>query len=57
MHHTQVVVAGAGTETTGRVALDELLNRFPDWDIDYAGAKLAPTSTVRGRERLPTVLP
>ncbi len=33
----------------GRVALDELLNRFPpEWDIDYAGAKLAPTSTVRG---------
>ena len=41
----------------GRVALDELLNRFPEWDIDYANAKLAPTSTVRGWERLPIVLP
>jgi cytochrome P450 len=41
----------------GRVALDELLNRFPEWDIDYAGAQLAPTSTVRGWERLPIVLP
>lgn len=36
----------------GRVALDELLNRFPDWDIDYATAQLAPTSTVRGWEKL-----
>lgn len=41
----------------GRVALDELLNRFPEWDIDYANAKLTPTSTVRGWERLPIVLP
>jgi cytochrome P450 len=37
----------------GRVALDEILNRFPDWDVDLADAKLAPTSTVRGWETLP----
>ena len=36
----------------GRVALDELLNRFPDWEIDYETAQLAPTSTVRGWEKL-----
>ena len=41
----------------GRVALDELLNRWPEWDIDYATARLAPTSTVRGWERLRVVLP
>ncbi|WP_102143581.1 cytochrome P450 [Mycobacterium hubeiense] len=41
----------------GRVALDELLNRFPEWDIDYDTAQLAPTSTVRGWERLRLVLP
>ncbi|HZP30450.1 MAG TPA: cytochrome P450 [Acidimicrobiia bacterium] len=41
----------------GRVALDELLNRFPEWDIDEANAALAPTSTVRGWERLPLVIP
>lgn len=40
----------------GRVALDELLNRWPEWDIDYETAKLAPTSTVRGWERLDVVL-
>jgi cytochrome P450 len=41
----------------GRVALDELLNRFPEWELDYDGMKLAPTSTVRGWERMPIVLP
>jgi cytochrome P450 len=41
----------------GRVALDELLNRFPEWDVDPTGMRLAPTSTVRGWERLPIVLP
>ena len=41
----------------GRVALDELLNRFPEWDLDPEGMKLAPTSTVRGWESMPIVLP
>ncbi len=41
----------------GRVALDELLNRFPEWDVDYDDIELAPTSTVRGWERMPIVLP
>jgi len=40
----------------GRVALDELLNRFGEWDIDYDSMQLAPTSTVRGWERLRLVL-
>jgi cytochrome P450 len=37
----------------GRIALDELLNHFRDWDVDMAGAQLAPTSTVRGWQTLP----
>ncbi|MCV7197393.1 cytochrome P450 [Mycobacterium angelicum] len=40
----------------GRVALDELLNRWPRWDVDYDSLKLAPTSTVRGWERLRIVV-
>jgi cytochrome P450 len=40
----------------GRIALDELLNRFPEWDIDEAGASLIPTSTVRGWDTLPMVI-
>ncbi len=41
----------------GRVALEEMLKRFPEWDVDLAGAKLSPTSTVRGWETLPIVVP
>lgn len=40
----------------GRVALDELLNRWPEWDVDYSGIRLAPTSTVRGWERMPIIV-
>ena len=41
----------------GRVALDEVLTRFPEWDIDLDRARLAPTSTVRGWETLPATTP
>jgi cytochrome P450 len=37
----------------GRVALDEVLSRFPDWEVDYVNAVQARTSTVRGWESLP----
>jgi len=40
----------------GRIVLDELLNRFPEWDVDLETAKLSPTSTVRGWESLPVVV-
>ena len=40
----------------GRVALDEVLTRFPDWEVDSANAVQARTSTVRGWERLPVVI-
>ncbi len=39
----------------GRVALDEVLQRFPSWEVDWDNAKQARTSTVRGWERLPVV--
>ncbi|MGH2684040.1 MAG: cytochrome P450, partial [Actinomycetota bacterium] len=41
----------------GRVALDEVLQRFPEWDVDWAGAVQARTSTVRGWEKLPVTTP
>ena len=37
----------------GRVALDEVLKRFPDWEVDWDNVRRAPTSTVRGWESLP----
>jgi cytochrome P450 len=42
----------------GRVALEELLERFPEWDVDWSKEpRLAPTSTVRGWETLPLLVP
>jgi cytochrome P450 len=40
----------------GQVALDEVLDRFPEWDVDMAHAKLAPTSTVRGWATMPAIV-
>jgi cytochrome P450 len=40
-----------------RVVLDEVLKRFPEWEVDWANAKRAHTSTVRGWESLPVVIP
>ncbi|HXK22267.1 MAG TPA: cytochrome P450 [Myxococcota bacterium] len=37
----------------GRVALDEVLNRFPSWEVDWEHAVQAHTSTVRGWSQLP----
>lgn len=37
----------------GRVALEEILKRFPEWDVDLSKAALSPTSTVRGWESMP----
>ena len=37
----------------GCIALEELLARFPTWEIDLDNARLSPTSTVRGWETLP----
>jgi cytochrome P450 len=39
----------------GRIALDEVLQRFPEWEVDAGNARLSPTSTVRGWETLPVV--
>ena len=40
----------------GRIALEELLVRIPEWDVDMSKARLSPTSTVRGWETLPAVI-
>ena len=40
----------------GRVAAEEILRRFPDWEVDWDAAELAQTSTVRGWKTLPLVV-
>ena len=37
----------------GRVVLDEVIQRFPEWEVDWDNAVQARTSTVRGWEKLP----
>ena len=41
----------------GRVALEEVLKRFPEWTVDTNRAQLSSTSTVRGWETLPVTIP
>jgi cytochrome P450 len=36
-----------------RVAFEEVLKRWPDWEVDYANAQRAHTASVRGWARLP----
>ena len=37
----------------GRIALDEVMKRFPDgWEVDYESSQQAHTSTVRGWDKL-----
>jgi cytochrome P450 len=39
----------------GRVALEEVLARFPAWEVDWGHAVQAHTTTVRGWEQLPVI--
>ena len=41
----------------GRIALDEVLNRFPKWDIDIDSARRSSrTSAVRGWDSMPAIV-
>lgn len=40
----------------GRIALEEVLTRFPKWDIDIDNARRSRTSTVRGWDSMPAVV-
>jgi cytochrome P450 len=41
----------------GRIALEEVLRRFPEWEVDWDRAVQAHTSTVRGWQSLPVKIP
>jgi cytochrome P450 len=56
-HGFHICIGNALARVEGRVALDEVLSRFPDWDVDLQNAHLSSTSTVRGWETLPAYTP
>ena len=47
-HGIHFCLGAALARLEGRVALDEVLNRFPEWDVDWPNAVQAHTPTVRG---------
>ena len=55
-HGIHFCLGAALARVEGRIALEELLKRFPTWDVNEAGARLAQTSTVRGYDALPITL-
>ncbi|WP_245830103.1 cytochrome P450 [Mycobacterium numidiamassiliense] len=40
----------------GRVALEEVLKRFPEWQVDLDNARRSRTSTVRGWDSMPAIV-
>lgn len=40
----------------GRIALEEVLKRWPEWDIDLENARRSRSSTVRGWDTMPAVV-
>ncbi|HEY4332690.1 MAG TPA: cytochrome P450 [Ilumatobacteraceae bacterium] len=50
-------IGSALARLEGRVALDEVLNRWTEWDVDWSRAKQSHSSTVRGWEHMPVVVP
>jgi cytochrome P450 len=40
----------------GRIALEEILKRFPEWEIDTANARMATSPALRGWDALPAFI-
>ena len=55
-HGIHFCLGAALARMEGRVALDEVLTRFPEWEVDWDNAVQARTSTVRGWDKLPVLV-
>lgn len=54
---THFCLGSALARLEGRIALEEMLKRFPEWEVDLPNAALSPTSTVRGWDAMPAFIP
>ena len=54
-HGLHFCLGSALARMQARVALEEVIKRWPEWDIDYANAAKAHTSSVRGWAKLPVI--
>ncbi|MGV0783547.1 cytochrome P450 [Mycolicibacterium sp. XJ775] len=54
---THYCLGSALARLEGRIALEEMIKRFPEWDVDLDNAILSPTSTVRGWDSMPVLIP
>jgi cytochrome P450 len=53
---THFCMGNALARLEGRVALEEILKRFPEWEVDWTGTKPSQTTAVRGWESMPTLI-
>jgi cytochrome P450 len=51
---THFCMGNALARLEGRIALEEILKRFPTWEVDWPNAHPSQTTAVRGWESMPT---
>ena len=54
-HGLHFCLGSALARMQARVALEEVVKRWPEWEVDYANARKAHTSSVRGWAKLPVL--